>query len=150
MLKTKKKTNKKKGKKYNTSKDLPPDQSSLKMKILRASFTPHSMSNCLNSRYVPLDPSLYRWKLVETRWESIWLEGSPLPHPDYAVDESGKVDETRKAEVSGTINESEIIESDEALFGEFEEISENYNGQKNVVTALSMLILAVIPMMMLM
>ena len=150
MLKTKKKTNKRKGKKYNTSKDLPPDQSSLKMKILRASFTPHSMSNCLNSRYVPLDPSLYGRKLVETRWESIWLDGIPLPHPDYAVDESGKVDETGKAEGSGTINESEIVESDEALFGEFEEISENYNGQKNIVTALSMLILAVIPMMMLM
>ena len=34
MLETKRKTNKKKQKKYDTSKDLPSDQTSLKMKIL--------------------------------------------------------------------------------------------------------------------
>ena len=51
-LRTKRKSNKKKKMKYNTSKDLPPDHSSLKMKILRASFVTHCMSNCLNSRYV--------------------------------------------------------------------------------------------------
>ena len=59
MLKTKRKSKKKKEKKYNTSKDLPTNQSSLKMKILRASFVTHCMSNCLNSHYAPLDSSLY-------------------------------------------------------------------------------------------
>ena len=29
---------------------------------------------------------------MENRQEPIWFEGSPLPHPDYAVDESGEVD----------------------------------------------------------
>ena len=59
MFKKKRKSNKKKEMKYNTSKGLPLDQSSMKMKILQASFVTHCMSNCLNSHYVPLDPSLY-------------------------------------------------------------------------------------------
>ena len=63
------------------------------MKILRASFVTHCMSNCLNSHYVPLDSSLYAWKFVENWWDPIWCEGSSLPHPDYAVDESGEADE---------------------------------------------------------
>ena len=46
MLKTERKTNKKKEKKYNTSKDLPPDQCSLKMKILLALFVTNYMSYC--------------------------------------------------------------------------------------------------------
>ena len=92
---------------------MPTDQSSLKMNILRASFVTHYISNCLNSRYVPLDPSLYGWKFVENRWEPIWFERSPLPLPDYTVDESGEVDESGMAAGSGTIKESEIVESEE-------------------------------------
>ena len=125
MFKTKGKSNKKKEMKYNTSKDLPLDQSSLKMKILQASFVTHCMSNCLNFHYVPLDPSLCGWKFAENRWEPIWFEGSPLPYPDYAVDESGEVDESGMAEGPGTIIESEIVESEES-----EEISENCSGQE--------------------
>ena len=53
-------------------------------------------------------------------------------------------------EASGKINELEIVESEEVHFGESEEIRENYNAKKNIVTALSMLILAAIPMTMLM
>ena len=30
---------------------------------------------------------------MKKRWEPIWFEGSPLPHPDYAVDESGQDDD---------------------------------------------------------
>ena len=107
------------------------------MKILRASFVIHCMTNCSNSRYVPLDPSLYGQKFVENWWEPIWFEGIwfglspfPLPYPDYAVDEYGEVDESGMAEESGTINESEIVESEEAHFRESEEIDENYSGQE--------------------
>ena len=64
---------------------------------------------------------------MENRWEPIWFEEGPLPHPDYAVDESGKVNESSMTEGSGTIYESEIAESDEADFGESEE---NCNGQE--------------------
>ena len=67
---------------------------------------------------------------MENRWEPLWFEGSPLSHPDYAVDESREVDESGTAEGPGTINESEIVESEEAHFGESEEINENYSGQE--------------------
>ena len=74
------------------------------MKILRASFVTHCMSNCLNSCYVPLDPSLYEWKFVENWWEPVWFEWNPLPHPDYTVNESGEVDESGMAEILGITN----------------------------------------------
>ena len=67
---------------------------------------------------------------MENRWEHISFEGSLLPHPDYAVDKSGEVDESGTAEGPGAINESEIVESEEAHFGESEEISEKYSGQE--------------------
>ena len=54
---------------------------------------------------------------VENRWESIWFEGSPLSHPDYSTDKYGEVDESGMAEGSRTINESEIVESEESDFG---------------------------------
>ena len=105
----------KKREKYNISKDLSPDQSSLGMKILRASFVIYWMLNCLNSCYVPLDPTS---NFVENRWELVWFKGSHLPHPDDVVDESRKVDESVMAEGSGTINESKIVESVDTDFGD--------------------------------
>ena len=60
--------------------ELPPDQSSLKMKILLASFITHCMLHRLNPNYVPFDLSVHRWKLVENHWEPVWFEGYPLPH----------------------------------------------------------------------
>ena len=102
MFKITKKTNKKKEKKYSPSKDLPLDQSSLGMKIRRASFVTHCMLNCLNSHYVPLDTSCNGWKFVDNWWESKWFEGSHLPHPDDAVDESSEVDESVMAEGEGS------------------------------------------------
>ena len=66
---------------------------------------------------------------MESQWEPIWFDGSLLPRPDYAVDESGKVNESGM-EGPGTINESEIVESEKAHFGKSEEISQNYNDQE--------------------
>ena len=86
---------------------------------------------------------------MENRWEPIWFEGSPLSHLDYAVDESGEVDESSMAEESGTINESEIVKSEEAPYRESEEIVKTTVAKKNIMTTLSMLILAVIPITML-
>ena len=81
ILLTAKKQAKGKKKKYPSSKVLPPDQSSLKMKILRATFIAHCLSNCLDSGYVPLNPSEYGWKWNSdlSMWELIWYEGSALP-----------------------------------------------------------------------
>ena len=55
-----------------------------------------------------------------------------------------------ESEGSRKISESEIAETDETNFGEFKEISENYNGQEEHSDNKSMLNLAVIPMTMLM
>ena len=66
MLMKKKKQAKSRKKKYNTSMELSPNQSSLKIKLLRPSFVAHCMSHCLNPIYVPLDPSVHGWKLVES------------------------------------------------------------------------------------
>ena len=74
ILTKKKKQTKSRKKEYNTSMKLPPSQSSLKMKILRASFVTHCMSHYLNPYYVPLDPSVHGWKLVENHREPIWFE----------------------------------------------------------------------------
>ena len=74
MLTKKKKQTKSRKKKYNTSMELPLDQSSLNMKILRASLVAHCVSHYLNPYYVPLDPSVHGWKLVENHWEPIWFE----------------------------------------------------------------------------
>ena len=68
------------------------------------------MLNCLNSCYVPLDPSS---KFVENWWKPIWFKGS-----DDAVDKSREVDEFAMVEGSGTINESEIVESVDTDFGD--------------------------------
>lgn len=120
------------------------------MKILQASLVTHCMRNCLNSHYISLDSSRYGRKFVENRWEPICFEGSSLHHPDYAVDESGEFDESGMAEGSGTINESEIAESEEVHFRGSEGISENYNDQEEHNDTSSMVIFAVIPITMLM
>ena len=77
MLLTRRKTGKEK--KYPSSKALPPDQKSLTMKILRASFVSHCMVNCLDREYIPPNPSEYGWKLVDSTWEPVWFEGNALP-----------------------------------------------------------------------
>ena len=69
---------------------------------------------------------------MENQWEPIWFEGSPLPHHDYAVDESREVDESGMVEGSGTISESAIAESGKTHFEESEEIGEKYNDQEEL------------------
>ena len=60
-----------------------------------------------------------------------YLRVIPLPHLDYAVDESEEVAKSfGMTEGSGTIIESGIVESEEAVFGESEDITVNYNGQE--------------------
>ena len=76
----------------------------------------------------------------------IGFEESLLPHLDYVIDESVEVDESCMSERSGAINKSEIVESDEAHFGKPNKLVKTAMAKKNIVIALSMLILAVIPM----
>ena len=81
--KQKRRPNKKK-EKYSTSKDLPSDHGSLGMKIIWVSFASHCMLNCLNSCYVPLDPSRNWWKFLENWLGPIWFMGIHLPNPDVS------------------------------------------------------------------
>ena len=80
MLLTSKKTGDKK-KKYPSSRAIVPDERSLKMKILRATFITHCMMNCTIKHYVPLDPAKYgwSWNQIEEAWQPVWYEGNALP-----------------------------------------------------------------------
>lgn len=49
---------------------------------------------------------------MENLPEAIWFEGESLPHPGDIVDESRDVTESSKVGGSGTINDSEIVESE--------------------------------------
>ena len=62
MILKAKKQSKGKKKKYPSSKAIPPDQKSLKMKILRVSFIAFSIVSGLNGEYVPLNPAEKGWK----------------------------------------------------------------------------------------
>ena len=111
MLKTKKKD--KTGKIiYPSSKSLAPDQSSLKMKILRSTFIANCMTNCLNANYVPLDPSCYGWKTVENVWEPIWYEGNPLPEASE-VEEVENDEGVRDGGGVGAVEDVSGIDQDE-------------------------------------
>ena len=133
MLVKKKKQTKSREKKYNTSMELPPDQSSLKMKILRASFVAHRMSHCLNPNYVPLDPSVHGWKLVENHCEPIWFEGYPLPHSvdllSIAEVSSEEVNETSE---NGVVLEPEESKNEENRFSDSSEYASSASVSDNV------------------
>ena len=66
---------------YPSSKNLPPDEASMKMKILRGTYVSIIMFSCLNPTFVPPDPSLYGWKSVDGSWELVWFEGKQYPDP---------------------------------------------------------------------
>ena len=62
---------------FPSSKALPPDQKSLDMIVLRATYVAH---------YVPLDPSRFGWALVDDTWKPVWFEGNALPEVNKTVD----------------------------------------------------------------
>ena len=132
LTKKKKQTNSGK-KNYNTSMELPPDQCSLKMKILRASFVAHCMSHYLNPYYVPLDPSVHGWKLVENYWEPIWFEGYPLPHSVNLLNitevSSEKGKETSE---NGLVSEPEESENKEDCFSNNSEYPSSASESDNI------------------
>ena len=56
---------------YPSSKNLPPDEALMKMKILQGTYVSIIMSSCLNPTFVPPDPSLYGWKSVDGSWKPV-------------------------------------------------------------------------------
>jgi hypothetical protein len=53
--------------------------STLTMKILRTNFVTHTMINCLQPNYIPLNPEKYGWQKLDDMWVPLWFEGPPLP-----------------------------------------------------------------------
>ena len=98
-------TRKASSKTFPSSKSIPPDKSSLKMKILRASFVSHCRVNCLNALYVPFNPSNYGWKLISDDWEPRWFEGNSLP--DFNEMNSGLID----VPITTQMENSDVLES---------------------------------------
>ena len=113
--------------------ELLPDQSSLKMKILRVSFVIHCMSHCLNPNYVPLDPSVHGWKLVENHWEPIWFEGYPLPYPiDLLNIADVSFEEVNETSENDAVSEPEESENEEDRFSDNSEYASSASESDNV------------------
>ena len=75
-----------KSKKFVSTKALPPDKKSLKMKIMRANFVCQSWGNCLNRLYEPFNPLNYGWIYKNELLQPEWYEGAALPTDEY-IDE---------------------------------------------------------------
>ena len=75
--------NKKGGKKFTDTKRLPPDASSLKMKIMQTNYVTLGWVNCLTGSYSAPDPLNYGWKIDENaNFVPDWFEGDQLPTND--------------------------------------------------------------------
>ena len=71
---------KQKGKKrFRSTTQIPPDENSLKMKILRCNLIAYGWRNCLNERYEPLDPCQSGLFIRDGFMHPIWYNGSNLP-----------------------------------------------------------------------
>ena len=66
---------------YPSSKNLPSDEASMKMKIVRGTYVSIIMSSCLNPTFMLPDPSLYGWRSVGGSWEPVWFEGKQYHDP---------------------------------------------------------------------
>ena len=71
----------KKGKKkvFVQTKQLPPDKSSLHMKMLRANYISYGWEKCLNQHFEIPNPLEYGWKICDVKLEPNWFEDPALP-----------------------------------------------------------------------
>ena len=71
----------KKGKKkvFVQTKQLSPDERSLRMKILRANYISYGWENCLNQHFEIPNPLEYGWKICDRKLEPNLFEGPALP-----------------------------------------------------------------------
>ena len=98
-----------------------PDQTSLDMKVLSATYVAHCMVNCLNNEYVPLYQSKFGWAFVNDTWKPVWFKGNALPEVNKTVDspenessedEEDMIDEVDEGEIS---DDSDFVESSDDL-----------------------------------
>ena len=57
------------------TKQVPPDERSLYIKILRANFISYGWENCLNQHFEIPNPLEYGWTIWDRKLEPNWLEG---------------------------------------------------------------------------
>ena len=67
---------------FNNIKSPPPDQHSLNMKILRASFVGYTMSSCMQPIYQALDLLEYGWQLLDGVHFPVQYSSLQLPTQD--------------------------------------------------------------------
>ena len=67
-----------KNKRFNDTKSLPPDQHSLNMKILCASFIGYSISSCMQPVYETLNRLDYGWQLIDGVHVPVWSSSLQL------------------------------------------------------------------------
>ena len=66
-------------KKFASTKAIPSGISRLSMKTLRTNFVTHTMINCLQPNYMPLNPEKYGWQKLDNMWVPLRFKAPPLP-----------------------------------------------------------------------
>ena len=96
---------------YPSSKNVPSDEASMKMKMLWSTYVSIIMSSCLNPTFVPRNPSLYGWKSVDGSWEPVWFEGKQYFDP--TEQDKSKVEGVKPGDGYGD-NEDDDDDSDDS------------------------------------
>ena len=110
----------KKGRKYRPTTSIPPDESSLRMKILRCNWVTYNWKNSLNPNFCSLDATKSGWT-VKTHnnveyLATVWYEGNTLPtDEEYSqhIIEKQRCEELTDMDIEEeSISEEEDIDSD--------------------------------------
>ena len=112
MLFVKKGTNKV----FNDIKSLPPEQHSLNMKMLCASFAGYRISSCMQPVYQTLNPLDYVWQLIDGVHVLVWYTSLQLP----TQEEINHHQETNYKNSAGNCFENEKSDSDDDMISDVE------------------------------
>ena len=74
------------------TKQLPPDERSLCMKILRANYISFGWENCLNQHFEITNSLEYRWKICDGKLKPNWFEGPALASFEEINQEQNNLD----------------------------------------------------------
>ena len=95
-----------------STKVIPPDERSLKMKILRSNYIAHSWKSCLDSNYVFLDATKSGWHRVNNLLVPLWYEGWNLPTDEEYNEHINSKNVASKEENTDTNSNSSDSDSD--------------------------------------
>ena len=116
--------NTKKGKKYRSTTQIPPDEKSLEMKTRRSNLVAYDWNNCLNGRYTPLAPCHSGWVIKDGCLFPQWYDGNNLPS-DEEYDEH-IMQKFHALEEDDIGNDSETSDSESDYDSEEFPLSETY------------------------